>query len=215
MKFIRHKAGIVGLVVLCISSYISTAAAQSTSNYEYHLKATFMYQFVNFIDGWKFEQEKDENGKNNENKEKTVLLGIIGKDPFGDAFKPLMEKPVRDRKFKIRRLEGFSKLKSQNEDVTVHPETDQIKKCDLIFVCSSEQQYTDKILGPLRNERILTIADMENFLEKGGIINFTIEKSKVRFEINVSGAKRANLTIRSKLLRLASKVIMNDELDDK
>jgi hypothetical protein len=215
MKFVRHMAGIAGLAVMCIFSCKSPAAAQDTPNYEYRLKATFMYQFVNFIDGWKFELEKGENNKNNENKRNIILLGIIGKDPFGDAFKPLMEKTIRDRKIEIRHFEGFSKLNSQNENVTVHPEIDKIKKCDLIFVCSSERQYINEILTPLRKERILTIADTDGFLEKGSIINFIIDKSKVRFEINVVAAKRAKLTIRSKLLRLATQVIMEDEIEDK
>jgi hypothetical protein len=216
MKFMKHTALITGLAVIYVFSCMSPAVAQSTPNYEYRLKATFIYQFVNFIDGWKFQQEKTVNNEDEdkENKEEIIVLGIIGEDPFGDAFKPLMDKTVRDRKIGVRRFEGFSKLKSQGKSVTVHPEIDQIKKCDLLFVCPSEQQYINEILTPLRNERILTIADMENFLEKGGIINFIIEKSKVRFEINVGGAKRAKLTIRSKLLRLATRIIMEDEIED-
>ncbi len=210
-KFVRYITGLVGLAVICIFSTMSTAASGSASSYEYRIKATFIYQFINFIDGWKFEQEKDEN---NENKEEIIVLGIIGKDLFGDAFKPLMEKTVKDRKIEIRHFEGFSKLKNQDENITVHPEIDKIKKCDLIFICSSEQQYINEILNPLRNERILTIADTDGFLEKGGIINFIIEKSKVRFEINIEGARRAKLTIRSKLLRLATDVIMEDEVKD-
>jgi hypothetical protein len=189
---------------------VSTATSDSASSYEYRIKATFIYQFVNFIDGWKFQQEKDDN----KDKEKIILLGIIGKDPFGDAFKPLADKTSKDRKIKVRRFEGFSKYKSQDDDVTVHPQIDQLKKCDILFVCSSEQKYISIILSPIRNERILTIANTEGFLEKGGIMNFIIEKSKVRFEINTEGARRAKLTIRSKLLRLATRVIMEDEVED-
>jgi len=170
-----------------------------------------MYQFVNFVDGWKFQQETD--GSNGSG-EKIILLGIIGKDQFGDAFKPLMDKTVKDRRIRVKRFEGFSILKSQDKKVTVHPDVNEIKKCDLLFVCSSEQKYIDEILGPIRNERILTIADTEDFLEKGGIINFIIEKSRVRFEINIDGAKRAKMTIRSKLLRLATQIIMEDEVKD-
>lgn len=204
-------ARIAGLAIIYVFSCMSTAAAQSASSYEYRLKATFIYEFVKFIDGWKFEQEKDDNNGNNES---PILLGVIGKDPFGDAFKPLTDKTVKDRKVEVRHFEGFSKLKSQDKDVMVHPEINQIKKCDMLFVCSSEQKYIDEILDPIRNERILTIADTEGFMEKGGIINFIIEKSKVRFEINIDGAKRAKMTIRSKLLRLATHLIMEDEVED-
>ena len=209
--FVRHMAAVACLMVMYVFSCMSTAAAQSASSYEYQLKATFIYQFVNFVDGWKFQQEKDQS---NENKEKTILLGIIGNNPFEDAFEQLTDKKVRGRKIEVRPFEGFSKLKKQDRNVIVHPEINQIKKCDLLFVCPSERQYINEILGPLRNERILTIADTEDFLEKGGIINFIIEKNKVHFEINVDNARRAKMTIRSKLLRLAKRVIMEDEVGD-
>jgi len=199
------------LVIIYIFSCMSTATAQSTSSNEYRLKATFIYQFVNFIDGWKFEQEKDENNKSGKS---SILLGIIGKDPFGDAFKTLTNKTVKDRKIEVKQFEGFSKLKIQDKDVTIHPEIEQIKKCDMLFVYSSEQKYIDKILNLIRNERILTIADTDNFLEKGGNINFIIEKSNVRFKINIDGAKQAKMIIRSKLLQLATQIIMEDEVDD-
>jgi ribosome-associated protein YbcJ (S4-like RNA binding protein) len=48
---------------------------------------------------------------------------------------------------------------------------------------------------------------MEGFLESGGIIKFVMEEKKVRFEINVTAAKRAKLKIRSQLLRLAKRVV--------
>ena len=209
-KFVRRIAGIAGLEMIYILSCVSTVAAQSSVSYEYRLKATFIYQFINFIDGWKFQQEKDEN---NENKGEKILIGVIGEDPFGDAFKPLLEKTIKDRKMEVKRFEGFSELKSRDKNVTIHPEIRQIKKCDLLFVCSSEQKYINEILDPIRNERIMTIADTEGFLEKGGIINFIIKKNKVRFEINIAGAKRAKMTIRSKLLRLAVRIIMDDEVE--
>jgi hypothetical protein len=205
-KLIRRKVEIAGLVVICVFLCLSPAVAESTSSYEYRLKATFIYQFVNFIDGWKFEQEKDE--------EKAIVLGIIGKDPFEDAFQPLADKTAKERKIEVKRFEGFSNYKSRDKDAADHPQIDQLKKCDILFVCSSEQKYIDKILGLISNERILTIADTMGFLEKGGIINFIIEKDKIRFEINVEGARRAKLTIRSKLLRLAIKVIKKDEVED-
>jgi len=49
----------------------------------------------------------------------------------------------------------------------------------------------------------LTIGDTKGFAQQGVIINFYIKDEKVRFEINVDAAKRANLKISAKLLRLA------------
>jgi len=173
-----------------------------------------MYQFVNFVDGWKFQKETNEDNRNNSGSDKPILLGVIGEDPFRDAFILLKDKTVRDRKITIKRFKGLSKLKSQDKKIKLHPDIEDIKKCDLIFVCSSEQQYIGEILDPIRNESILTISEIQGFLEKGGVINFIIEKSRVRFEVNVAGAKRANMIIRSKLLRLAKRIIKDDEVEE-
>ncbi|MCX5637000.1 MAG: YfiR family protein, partial [Planctomycetota bacterium] len=59
---------------------------------------------------------------------------------------------------------------------------------------------------------VLTISEMEGFIEKGGMINFITEESKVRFEINDSAAKKSGLQISSKLLSLAKKVIMEKDV---
>ena len=58
-------------------------------------------------------------------------------------------------------------------------------------------------LQDLRGPPVLTVADTAGFLDHGGIINFVLEGSKVRFEINQEAAERAGIKISSKLLRLA------------
>jgi hypothetical protein len=36
----------------------------------------------------------------------------------------------------------------------------------------------DRHLEPIRRERILTIADMPGFIERGGIVNFLVKKTR-------------------------------------
>ncbi len=55
---------------------------------------------------------------------------------------------------------------------------------------------------------------MKAFLESGGIINFLMEEKKVRFEVNITAAERAKVEIRSKLLRLAKRVVKEDKEQD-
>jgi hypothetical protein len=47
---------------------------------------------------------------------------------------------------------------------------------------------------------------MERFAEAGGIINFVLEKNKVRLEINLNSAERARLKLSSQLQSLAKVV---------
>ena len=60
-----------------------------------------------------------------------------------------------------------------------------------------------RILQDLGDAPVLTVADTDGFLDDGGIINFKLEGSKVRFEINQQAAERVGIKISSKLLRLA------------
>ncbi len=214
-----RKRGHVVIVAILAVTYtmlsMSPAAAETTSSHEYRVKAAFMSQFVNFIDGWKFQQKESERNENGSNSDEKIFVGIIGENPFKDAFVPLMENKTRDRKIALKQFRGFSDLKKKNKEIEVHPDIEDIKKCDMLFLCSSEKQYIVDILKPIQSERILTVADTQGFIEQGGIINFIIEKNRVRFEVNVIAAKRANLILRSKLLRLAARVIMEDKLEEK
>jgi len=49
------------------------------------------------------------------------------------------------------------------------------------------------------------------FLESGGIINLLTDHDKIRFEVNMAAAQRAALRIRSRLLRLAVRVLKTDK----
>lgn len=215
MRKSGHKVVVTIFAVICSLLNVSSAAPESTSSHEYRVKAAFMFQFVNFIDGWKFQQKDGENKESHSDKDKKVLIGIIGENPFKDAFEPLMEKKIRDRNIAIKKFKGFSEVKKRDKNIEVHPDIKDIQKCDMLFLCSSEKQYIVDILKPIQKERILTIADTQGFLEKGGIVNFIIERNRVRFEVNVIAAKRANLVLRSKLLRLATRVIMEDKVEEK
>ena len=50
------------------------------------------------------------------------------------------------------------------------------------------------------------MGETEGFAQRGGVINFTKVGDKIRFEINPEAAKRAQLKISSRLLRIATLV---------
>jgi hypothetical protein len=60
------------------------------------------------------------------------------------------------------------------------------------------------MLGQVRNPCALTVGEVENFLPGGGMVNFVIQGSRVRFEINPAAVGRSNLRVSSKLLSLAT-----------
>jgi len=188
------------LLFLSIVLQITPAAAQSKSDSEigreYQIKAAFVYNFIKFVD---WPQDKTE-GQN-----EPIMIGIIGKDPFGGAFEPITSKQIKGKKSLISRFESFKQLKESSE--ADKSKIESLRKCHLLFICSSEKENLTDIIRLVNKYNVLTVGDMPGVLESGGIINFLVRENKVHFEINLVAARQSNLKIRSQLLRLATKVI--------
>lgn len=198
----RIKAYNPIVLVLALFTVAIAIGAQtdSASSREYQVKAAFLYNFIKFVD-WPEEETANTN--------ELITIGIIGKDPFGNAFEPIKDKPVKGRKVVVKWFKGLEELEksSQKDKSQEHPQIEAIRKCHLLFICPSEKERFKEIINSLKDNSVLTVADTQGFLESGGIINFVIEENKVNFEINVAAAEHAKLKIRSQLLRLAKRVV--------
>jgi len=203
----RSKICIFVVLVLILLAMPTTQVVEAAENKEYQIKAAFLYNFIKFVD-WPKEKMSDVN--------EPIVVGIIGKDPFGNAIDIITGEHVKDKKLVVRWFNSFedSKKSDEKNKPGVHREIEAIRKCHLLFFCSSEKNDIEEIMKPLKGSHVLTVGDMNGFLESGGVINFIIENKKVRFEINIPAAKRAGLEIRAQLLRLAKRVIKEDTLED-
>jgi len=176
------------------------ANAAGSSSREYQVKAAFLYNFIKFVD-WPKEKMGDAN--------EPITLGIIGRDPFGKVFESVKNKKVKGRGFMIKRFKSIEALKISGGEykAELSRQIESLRKCHLLFVCSSEKGVLKEIISIVRDHPVVTVGDMKGFLESGGIINFVMENQKVRFEISAAAAKRAKVQIRSQLLRLAKRVV--------
>jgi hypothetical protein len=55
---------------------------------------------------------------------------------------------------------------------------------------------------------------LPKFSQQGGMIQFVVEANKVRFEVNLTSAERAGLTLSSELLKVATTVTRNSQPGD-
>jgi len=194
---------------LTVCSTPVTVRADSTATHEYRLKAAFLYNFILFVDSERLDAP-EKNAENNDPNQ-PILVGILGKDPFNDAFAPLEHREVRNRRVAIRRFKGLGEYTDEEGRLPErHPQLGRIEDCHVLFICPSERQHVVRILRSLGRQSLLTVADTPGFLEAGGVINFLIEDKKVGFEINTVAAQRARLQIRSQLLRLAKRIVKTD-----
>jgi len=194
-----------GAVPCVLGTQADTAPSQ-----EYKIKAAFVYNFIKFVD-WPKTKIAEAND--------VITIGIIGKDPFGKAFEPILKKNIKEKKLLIKQ---FPSLSSFGDDSNDHQYEKRyrdkyeklLEKCHVLFICSSEQRYFEPIINMVNDSAVLTVGETEGLLELGGIIKFTMEQKKVRFEINAGAARKCKLKVRSQLLRLARKVIDDKKSGD-
>lgn len=109
-------------------------------------------------------------------------------------------------------LEKLSLLNSktlQFRPIEVIPLKDnKIQICNLIFFSATEAKPIKKnLLDNIVSLPILTISDAPNFTQEGGMIGMKNLDNRLRFDINLSAAKKAGLIISSQLSDLANEVI--------
>lgn len=196
----RLKNHIMVFFVLSLLESVYVQQAQAVESKEYQIKAAFLYNFIQFVD-WPKEKVADSN--------QPIIIGIIGKDPFGNVFESLKNKKIKGRSVVIRRINTFEELEKNKE--LQDKKINELKKFHVLFICSSENKYLEQIIKHVKTNNVLTVGETYNFLENGGIINFVLEEKKVRFEINLDAANTSNLKISSQLLRLAERVVQKKE----
>lgn len=208
------------MVVILLAVLFATPAmaANPKPAKEYQVKAAFLYNFTKFID-WPKEKEDDTEKPKTPDETKdedTITIGIIGKSPFGNAFDPILKKQGKDKKLIIKTFGTFKDIKKPDrKDKSLwNKQIEALRECHLLFFCVSEQDIEAEIMKILEDTPILTVGETTDFLEKGGIVKFVVDKKKIQFEVNMIAAERTELNIRSKLLRLAKKVIKKEKSKD-
>ena len=182
---VLRVAGLLALGLLGASG--PTARAQTPATPEYQVKAVFLFPFAQFVE-W---PPKALGGD-----QAPFVIGVLGEDPFG----------------------SYLDEAGQGERIGTHPlvtrrfrRVEDITACHILFISRSEAGHFESLTPQLRSLGILTVADFDDFIRQGGIIQFVTVKNKIRLRINLEAAKGASLMISSKLLRPAMIVVQEPE----
>ncbi len=86
--------------------------------------------------------------------------------------------------------------------------------CRVLYISSSEETRLREVLAGLDKAAVLTVSDIPQFAQRGGMIQFVQESNKIRFEVNLASAEDAGLTLSSELLKVAVLVRKNSQPGD-
>ena len=152
----------------------------------FEIRAWFLINFATYTE-WPKEAFADANSP--------FVFGILGKDPFEKDIDIVKDGVVKGRKLVVKHCASVKDAES----------------CHLLYISTSEEHRLGDIFKALGNTSVLTVGEMDGFLEKGGILNFIV-RAKTRpgygnlgYEVNQIGADKARLRINSYLLAKAGK----------
>jgi hypothetical protein len=186
MAILRHhqflswarRSDVPAFLVCLLLLGISTAPNAPAQERPYQIKATFLVNFAQYVE-WPPSAFPAEDSP--------FVFGVLGDNPFGTALKDLVEGEI---------------INGRKATIEQYKSVQQIGRCQVLFISESERSRLPAIMKALKGRSILTVSDIETFSEEGGIIRFVMQ-NKIRFRINLAAAHESNLTISSKLLRLA------------
>ncbi len=177
----RRHASILEAVILILLLFstggVLTSQVRAQAIDEYQVKAAFLYNFVKFVE-WPADAFPNDGAP--------IIIGLVGNDPFGSKIDQMINgRFANGRRLVLKRF----------------PDLRTLAYCHIVFICSSEKNNLRQLLSAT-GAGVLTVSETDRFTQMGGMINFTIVDSKVRFEINQGAAERAGLKISAKLLSL-------------
>lgn len=127
------------------------------------------------------------------NRQAPIVLCILGQDPFASSIaSTIPQKTNKDRPALVRHVQSDKEFSG----------------CHILYIGSSERKSAAHIFSSLSGSSTLTVGETAQFAAQGGMIQFSVEDQRVRFDINVNATSRAGLKISSKLLAL-SQIVKN------
>ncbi len=178
MPFLKTTL-ILFLISLLLISSLFPSLAQINPARQYQVKAAFLYNFTQFVE-WPASAFPEEGAP--------IVIGVIGEDPFGYYLDEVVAgEEINGHPLEIHRFDP----------------NDEVVNCHILFINVMSKYKLKEVLQKTKGESILTVSDMPEFIQKGGMIRFNMVNNKLRFQINPMASDSAELKISSKLLQLA------------
>ncbi len=175
----RHLCRLAIAGALCALLAAPNLHGQQPAASEYEVKATYLYNFARFTE-W---PAKDAGAKDN-----SFAVCVLGRDPFGSILDTILAgEAIGGKQMVHRRI-------SSAQDAG---------NCRIVFISASEKSRLKETLAVLEGTSALTVSDIPDFSVHGGMIEFVVERDKVRFEVNLQTTGEAGLMLSSELLKVA------------
>ncbi len=146
---------------------------------EHEIKAAALYNIIAFTD-WPSTAFATP--------ETPLVIGVLGRGPVATLLGGMVENETWHGRKVV--LQNFATPAD-------------IQSCHVVFIVGSERGGWPSMRNLFQGRPILTVADEEGFAQQGGVVQFSVDRNKLRLVVNLRSARANGITISSKVLRLA------------
>ncbi|MCQ1550161.1 MAG: YfiR family protein [Candidatus Accumulibacter phosphatis] len=172
-SFIRHRL----LALACALATTAQVAAQTAVS-EVQAKVGFVLNFARYIE-WPERVFAARNAP--------ILLCVLGRDEVATALTALEGRQVQGRPIAVHRLTN----------------PDEARQCQVLFIAESEARRLALTLRAVVGQPVLTVSDIDAFIDAGGAIGIVRGDGRLQFEVNRAVLDQAQLKASSNMLKLA------------
>lgn len=76
--------------------------------------------------------------------------------------------------------------------------------CHVVYLAVSARKRSPGVIGEVKGKLALTVSDIPDFAETGGMVQLFVEGGRIRIAVNVDALQRANVRLSSRVLALAT-----------
>jgi hypothetical protein len=174
------RRAVLGCLLMVLCPGAGAGAENNAQSFsEYQIKAGFLFNFTRFVE-W---PDRAFGGADS-----PFVVCTLGETPMaGLLTEAAAGKVVNGRAIAIRRAKGGEELRA----------------CNVLFVGAAEEKRVGRIVDAVKGMDVLTVGETQGFAQAGGVINFVVQDNKVKLELNMDAAARANLKISAKLIAVS------------
>jgi hypothetical protein len=190
IPMVRHSMSIIlhirqvwyGLMVmftLVTSLFFPIVYAYSAAE-EYEIKAAFLYNLGSYLRYPASRLSDDDTSQ-------SFYICILGRDPFQQNIDTATEgEQIQGHPTVIKRLQRVQDAES----------------CHILFISDSEHSRVKAITQALQQRPILTVGDMEDFIDQGGMIKFYSDNNKIRLALDLGKIRAVDIKPSANLLKI-------------
>jgi YfiR/HmsC-like len=168
-----------GAALLALGSVCSPFSQISQSAPAHEIKAAFVFNFTKFVTWPPLPANQP------------FRICVVADETTKDAIDRVMQNEI---------------ILNRKTQTVVPASPEQARSCQVLIVGADAAVRGAPFVAAVRTHPVLTVGDAPAFIDSGGIIQFVTEGTRIRFDVSLTHASRAQLAINARMLRVAREV---------